>query len=162
VDFYATNAAKIPVVRRAFGVSAQSATNSQESKRFALGAGLMGGMNSTFTMAARGSLSFDYNINETAAVGAKAGFAYFLKDTFALEPEAVIRWYFYRFPRASLFAQWDMGIRLIFNKSGGDSSFMAGASLGARFFLGTFYVEPFLRGGFPWEWGLGVMGGCRF
>jgi hypothetical protein len=119
-------------------------------------------MDSAFKANLGGILSFDYNINGTAAVGAKAGFAYILEDTFVLEPGAIIRWYYYRFPKAALFAQWDMGTRLIFNGSGLGSVFMAGVSLGARFSPGRFYAEPFFRGGFPWSWGLGVMGGVRF
>jgi hypothetical protein len=132
-----------------------------ELKKYALGLGFEGRSDFTDTATAGGIFSYDFSITEAAAVGARLGLKYRINGAVSLEPEALVRWYYYRPSWASLFAQWDMGMDLEIHASGLDSRFMAGLSLGMRFFFKSFYVEPFIRGGYPFLAGLGLMAGYR-
>jgi hypothetical protein len=84
---------------------------------------------------------------------------------YSLEPELFGRWYFLEMgvPGGGLFLQEDMGIRFSFDDLDPSFSFQGGVSLGFRwaFTPGDYYVEPYVRGGYPFLAGVGIRGGCR-
>jgi hypothetical protein len=133
----------------------------EEFKKHSLGLGIAGASNFIDTAAAGGIFSYEYSITESVAAGGRLGVKYTVGENFSLEPEALVRWYYYRPSWAACFVQWDMGMDLGIHDSAVDSGFMVGLSLGMRFFFGSFYVEPLIRGGYPFLAGLGVMGGYR-
>jgi hypothetical protein len=135
--------------------------DAQEAKKHSLGLGIAGASNFIDIAAAGGIFSYEFSITESVAVGGRLGAKYAIGEDFSLEPEALVRWYYYRPAWTAFFAQWDMGMDLGIRASALDSRFMVGLSLGMRFFFGSFYVEPFVRGGYPFLAGLGVMGGYR-
>ncbi|GAB6393593.1 MAG: OmpA family protein/gliding motility-associated C-terminal domain-containing protein [Treponematales bacterium] len=133
-----------------------------------------------------GMLGAEYRFNELIAANVRMGASFpvsgvpRIMDTFGLEGEAAqlygpfvglegglaLRFYFLRFQRWELFASG--GIGLLATNIGEDlllsrSSAEFEGRLGARIFLPeNWYLEPYVRGGYPFVWGAGVMAGLRF
>lgn len=128
-----------------------------------------GNKNSLSGIAAAGGISFDYSVLRRLSLGAKVIVSYdFLeKDNsiFTLEPLGTIRWYVVSpsgEPSAGLFAEGECGPELIFVNSELQTIINGGFSLGFRFTAGSFYFEPYLRGGYPYLFGTGINFGFRF
>jgi hypothetical protein len=95
------------------------------------------------------------------------------EDVRALEVNFLARFYFFGLMRAEafgaealrhsgLFIQADGG-PAIFTKPSVKTTISAGLSLGWRFLLGRhFFVEPAIRGGYPYIAGAGLSAGFRF
>jgi hypothetical protein len=83
----------------------------------------------------------------------------------SMEPEVFGRWYFLDMgiPGGGLFLQEDMGIRLTSDNFEFTPAFLGGLSLGFRyaFKYKDYYVEPYVRGGYPFMFGVGLRGGVR-
>jgi len=59
-----------------------------------------------------------------------------------------------------LFAQLELGASLFLEGGGVYPAFSAGLSAGWRFSLTEkFYIEPYIRGGYPFAWGIGITAG---
>ena len=81
----------------------------------------------------------------------------------ALELNFLARFYFFSIAgHSGLFIQLNAG-PAIFTKPSAKTSISAGLSLGWRFLLGRrFFVEPAIRGGYPYIAGAGLSAGVRF
>jgi len=113
-----------------------------------------------------GSLSIAYG--NKASIGLKA--AWFIDGNMevnTLELNLIFRWYFLR-PISGLFIQFNGGPAIFLQSESFTipsrlGAVSAGLSLGWRFLLGRYwFIEPSIRGGYPFLAGAGLSGGLRF
>jgi hypothetical protein len=135
----------------------------------------MGGevnMNAPSSFAAGFNYYFDINIGKNFAagfiLGTSRGF-----DDFSLFPQInvyegslLFRWYFLGKGQRGFFAQAEGGGYLAIQKMSVygfefNPMFTAGLRGGYRLPLGRFYLEPFVRAGYPFAAGAGLMLGVR-
>jgi hypothetical protein len=130
-----------------------------------LGLGFEGNMNTREAFIFGQSVSFDYAFFSHFAAGGSLTISYDFKEFYSFEPELFGRWYFWEVgvPGGGLFLQEDMGVRIAMNDLEPDFSFLGGVSLGFRWaFPHTdYYIEPYVRGGYPFRVGVGLRGGTR-
>jgi hypothetical protein len=128
------------------GIDAETAANTR--KGAALGGGLQLGvdMNEKFAAGINLSLTSDFDIITT--VETSVFFRYYPALPFHI---------------SGIFAQIQAGIVTFFEGDKTLSTFLGGLAAGWQFEFGEdFYVEPFLRAGYPFIWGAGVTLGIRF
>ncbi|MDR3148344.1 MAG: hypothetical protein LBU00_08225 [Treponema sp.] len=103
-------------------------------------------------------------------VGGKIGYSMNIPGIITVELSALDRWYFFSSTKYRIFAQIELGTALIFYEEqihpaiGGRTypSFSGGLDLGMRIPIGSWwYIEPTLRGGYPYLWGAGILFGGR-
>ena len=135
---------------------------SQEYK-MAAGAGLEFNMQSRIYYAGGASLTFDYNLPGPAALGITITGSMNFKDLYIVDPHFFIRGYIFG-GNSGFFVQYGVGATFItWEDKTREVWPMAGIGAGYRFLLGDhFYVEPYGRFGYPFDLGIGVMGGMRF
>jgi len=142
------------------------AQNEQGEKRFAAGAGLEWNMNSRKNFGLGFPVSFDYMLPVAVAplsVGATFTTSVNFTGDTVLEPAAMFRWYFLGSGHTGFFAQADVGAYIIFEDNEIYSLFLGGLRGGYRMPLGSrFYVEPSVRVGYPFAFGVGATAGLRF
>lgn len=112
---------------------------------------------------------FDYNVLRQLSFGIKAAVSYDVADssnsTISVEPLAFVRWYAVSpsgEPGAGLFVEGQCGPELLFVNSSFHSALSMGLSIGFRIPFEHLYVEPYIRGGFPYLFGAGFGLGARF
>lgn len=135
----------------------------------ALGFGLDVNKNSLESIGLGGGLLFDYALFRNFAIGLKilvsGDFFEKQNEIFTIEPLFSTRFYVVSPSGESvtgLFIQGDIGASLIFANSNLNYSLNAGIELGFRQGIDYFYFEPFIRGGYPYLFGVGVSCGVRF
>jgi len=140
----------------------------QEEKKIAAGFGVEWSMNARETSAVGFALSFDYNLPISKSAFA-TGFTVIgnvnFTDTVVLEFTALFRWYFLGKGYTGWFAQADAGISFI--SEDGNKKLPAPVSIGVRTgyrlpLVSSFFVEPYVRIGYSFLFGIGVIGGMRF
>jgi hypothetical protein len=122
-------------------------------------------MNILATTSAGAWFSIMRDMGEHFAAGGKIGYSQNFSGIFTLEIAAQGRWYVYSFEKYRLFAQIETGADLIFYERKIYPRFdgktypvlLAGLALGGRIPLGSWwYLEPTVRGGYPYIWGIGL------
>jgi len=140
--------------------------SAQGEKRFAVGAGVELNLNARDTVAMGFPFSFDYNLPVNVApfaIGANVIVSSGFADATALEIAASFRWYFLGNGHTGFFTQADLGAYLVFEDKETHPFFLGGLRTGYRLPLGSmFYVDPYLRLGYPFVFGLGALAGIRF
>lgn len=128
-----------------------------------------GNKNSISNIALAGGISFDYSLSRRLSLGTKVIVSYdvFEKENtiLTIEPIGIIKWYVVSpsgEPSAGLFVEGVCGPELLFINSKLRTSLSAGLALGFRFTIDSFYIEPYLRGGYPYLFGTGINLGFRF
>ncbi|MDR2618030.1 MAG: hypothetical protein LBC62_04085 [Treponema sp.] len=140
-----------------------SFAEAQEAKQISLGLSVDGNMNTRKGAALGGTLSAGYGIIPNLAAGIKIGFSHNFDTVMTLEPEAFARWYLWEIKGMSLFAQAGVGASIFFENSAVFPAFLGDLSAGIRIpFNQQWYVEPYLRAGYPFIWGAGIGAGYRF
>jgi hypothetical protein len=134
----------------------------QEATGFALGFGVEGNNNTRKGVALEENLYVTYSFNNAFEAGIQIGVNYDFHNIIALEPMVMGRWYFTDFFGGRVFAQADLGATLIIEDAQLRPLALGGLALGIRFPLGAWFVEPYVRGGYPFLWGAGVSAGYRF
>lgn len=116
-----------------------------------------------------GGLLFDYAIFRNLAVGVKVLFTGDFFETkneiFTIEPLFITRFYVASPSGESvtgLFLEGDAGATLVLANSNLISSYNAGLCLGFRQGIDYFYIEPYIRGGYPYLFAVGLNIGVRF
>ncbi|MDR2102227.1 MAG: hypothetical protein LBP43_06620, partial [Treponema sp.] len=104
------------------------------------------------------SLAVDYGITRFLSAGIKWGFSQNFYQVQAFEPEAFIRFYAGSF----LFFQADMGASITLKDYQPYLFILGGITAGVRVPVDHWYVEPYIRGGYPFMAGAGVSAGYRF
>jgi hypothetical protein len=132
-----------------------------QDKPLALGLGVEGNMNTVSSAAAAFGFSATLDLGRFFAGGLRTGYSYNFSNTGTLEMAALGRWYFLTYDNSRLFAQVELGTDLIFFDGETIPAFLGGLALGWRLPLGSWYMEPVLRGGYPYIWGLGLGFGRR-
>jgi hypothetical protein len=108
--------------------------------------------------AAGGGLSFGFDINHNFALGLKAAVYHNFDTLTAVEPLVFFR--YYHPDIGGLFVQPEAGTVVYFEYGLAYPAFSGGLALGWRFLLGQhIYIEPLLRGGYPFGWGAGLTAG---
>jgi len=138
----------------------------QGERRFASGLGLEWDMNSRHNFAGGLPLSFDYNLPVDAApfaIGMTITTSANFSNAIVLEPAGMFRWYFLGGGHTGFFAQADIGAYLIFEDGIFYPLFLGGLRGGYRLPFGSmFYVDPYVRVGYPFVFGIGASAGIRF
>jgi hypothetical protein len=134
----------------------------QEANRFSLGTGIEGNMNTRQNMALGTQVSVDYGIIPNWTAGVKFTFSHNLGKIMTLEPEFFARWYVLELKELPLFAQADLGTTIIFEGAKSHPAFLGGVTAGIRIPFNNWYVEPYVRTGYPFIWGAGITAGYRF
>jgi hypothetical protein len=109
---------------------------------------------------------FEYRINPLFGAGVKILGGGDFRGVYSLEVGGFFRWYYLRFSKIQLFAQADLGLSLATSDAdvklkGHDAKVMAGAGLGARFYVldKTLFLEPAVRWAYPSGFGVGLVFG---
>ena len=115
------------------------------------------------------SISFDYNISRKFSVGIKMFVSYDLNEKannlMFFEPLAFLRFYLFspsREPGTGLFLEGLTGSSILVINSNTKSVVNGGTGIGYRFAFEKLYVEPELRFGYPYLFGVGINAGIRF
>lgn len=125
--------------------------------------------NSISKLAPAVGVSFEYSITRRISLGVKSLVSYDVfekKNTiYAIEPLAVLRWYVVSptgEPSAGLFVEGQAGAELLLVNSNFKGAFSGGVALGFKIPVRSFYLEPIIRGGYPYMFGAGLSAGLRF
>jgi hypothetical protein len=118
-------------------------------------------MNTRSAAALGASLSALFGLNPSLTLGLKGTVSHNFGAILVAEPEALFRWYI-PLGTAALFFQADLGASLIFEHGALSPVFLGGLSAGFRFPMGPLFLEPSVRGGYPFIWGAGVSLVYRF
>jgi hypothetical protein len=118
-------------------------------------------MNTGFNAAGALWFSASLDLGRFFAAGLRTGYSHNFSGIETLEMAALGRWYFLSFEKSRLFAQIEAGADLIFYRGNALPAVLGGLTLGWRVLLGSWYLEPALRGGYPFIWGAGLAFGYR-
>jgi hypothetical protein len=143
-------------------ISLVNMVGAQEARQITLGLGIEGNMNTRESVALGSMVNADYGIIPNLAAGIKFGFSHNMAHIMTLEPEAFIRWYFLGGKGFSFFAQAGIGTSIFFEDMEVHPAVLGDLVVGLRVPLKQWYVEPYLRAGYPLIWGAGISAGYRF
>jgi len=104
-------------------------------------------------------LNINYQLPRSLAAGLIISASHDFDETSVLELGAMLRLYLFGAEYSGFFAQADLGTTLIFYDNETTPVFMGGLRAGYRISLGSAFVEPYLRVGYPYLFGVGVIGG---
>ena len=126
------------------------------------GLGAAANANTRQGVAAGGAFSFGIDVNRHLAIGYKTAYSNDFDTMSVIERAALIRWYIPLQTRG-LFMQAELGSSVFFENGESYPAFLSGAALGWRFSLGgNMFIEPTVRGGYPFVWGAGITAGFSF
>ena len=137
----------------------------QDEYPASLGLGVEWNMNSRLNFAGGAALGLDFNLSQAFALGFTVTGSYNFFGIAVVEPAALFRWYIPRNDSTGFFLQADVGAFLIFEEAETSQwvMVMGGLRTGYRIPLDlTWYIEPYVRAGYPFAFGVGVMTGVRF
>jgi len=151
-------------------------TEETREKRLGIGLGPEANMNSGSNFGLGAAVFVDFNFSDYWATGLAVKGSHDFSSAWVFEGGVFLRRYIPGDPtqgkgkHSGFFLQTDMGVHLIIEDNvfmnEGDSllRFMAGVRAGFRFLpgSGSFYIDPFIRAGYPFLWGAGLVGGIRF
>lgn len=138
-------------------------------KKAALGVAVELNKNSLESVAPAIGVGFNYGFSRKISAGIKLLASHDLhekdNDLTVIEPIAAIRFYIVSptgEPASGLFLEGLVGASILLVNSDTKAVGNIGGGLGYRFTLGSFYIEPAFRAGYPYLFGLGVSAGIRF
>ena len=137
----------------------------QDNKRVAIGLGPEWNMDSRFNFAMGGALGLAVSIDDGFAMGLCFSASNNFTGITALEAGGIFRAYIPGKKNFGFFIQTDIGAFFILEEKEVTPMFMNGIRAGYRFLLGPdkkYFVEPYGRLGYPFAFGVGVLGGLRF
>jgi hypothetical protein len=109
-----------------------------------------------------GGLSLGLDLNQQFSFGVKTAFSADMDTVTTLEPAVLFRYYL-PLKFNGLFAQTEIGAAIFFEDGNNYYAFMGGLVLGWRFnAYKNWYIEPSVRGGYPFVWGIGLQAGLHF
>ena len=135
-----------------------------DSGDMAIGAGLELNMNTSESFALALVLGFNYNLELIPlfhfAVGGHIHLSMDFKYATTIEAIPYFRWYVLRGGYTGVFAQVDLGFSFILEETNNYPMMHTGLRGGYRMPIGDkYYVEAFARFGYPFFYGIGVIGG---
>jgi hypothetical protein len=153
-----------PVLGKRSQISAlpiDAAVQDERGTPLTLGFGLEGNMNTIDGASAAVWLAAARDLGRSFSAGLKTGYSRNITNISTLEMAALGRWYFVSSEKSRFFAQLELGADLIFYEERTIPAFLGGLILGCHFPIASWYVEPALRGGYPYIWGLSISFGRR-
>ena len=126
-----------------------------------IGLGVEGNANTRENFALGGGLSVLLDVSRDLAAGIKTTFSYDFSTVGAWETAALFRYYL---PLDTIgpFIQAEAGCIVFFEHGEVFPAFSGGVRTGWRFsFDRNWYVEPSIRGGYPFMWGAGIVAGLK-
>ncbi len=155
-----------------FGYSQKTAQllgNASTYKKVAIGGIGEINKNSIEFIAPAAGVAFDFSLWRKFSVGAKILLSYDYHEKqnqiFTIETLGTLRYYIVSFsgePVSGIYLEALSGISSLIVDSKLKTVFNAGGAAGYRFTLGSFYIEPELRFGYPYMCGTGISAGMRF
>ncbi|MDR2479844.1 MAG: OmpA family protein [Treponema sp.] len=132
---------------------------------FSFGAGAEGNLLTLEDQSAAlgGVINMENRLGPVFAMGVNIGSGYGWNNFFSIESRVFGRWYFAQPGNVAFFFQADAGLLVTFRsfdffESRGSPS--AGLTLGSRIKLSNkWFIEPYIRGGYPYLGGIGVLAG---
>lgn len=125
--------------------------------------------NSISSIAPAIGLYFDYNLTRKLAFGFKgilsSDVANKENSIYTIEPIGLVRYYLVSpsgEPSTGVFVEGDCGLSLILVNNNTRTCFNGGAAIGFRKEVSSFYLEPCMRFGYPYLFGVGLSLGLRF
>jgi len=154
----------------AFAQEEEAQTDETWLHKFAIGLGPEINMHSPQGYAGGLSLNFDYNLpipSQRTSFAAGLSFigSYNFDGITVLEPSAFFRWYFLNPSYTGLFAQINLGGNIIMGETYYNAPIALVSDIRAGYrlpFSRNFYIEPYIRAGYPVMWGAGLICGMRF
>jgi hypothetical protein len=132
-------------------------------EKMSIGLGPEFNWNSRQRYAAGIPLYFGYNFKEKYKAGTIITFSNNFGNFSVIEPTLFIRRYFNDSMFSGFFVQADLGVFLIFESGEFIPMADAGARVGYRKFFGqSFFIDPNVRLGYPFGFGVGVIAGLCF
>jgi hypothetical protein len=126
------------------------------------GLGVEGNANTREGAAIGGNLSLGVNLNDQFSLGIKTVFSYDTSAVSTLEPAAFFRYYL-PLKINGLFAQAELGASFFFEDGNNYPAFQGGLAFGWHYNLfKNWYIEPYVRLGYPFVWGAGFLAGFHF
>ena len=131
-------------------------------KPLSIGLGPEWNMDSRHNFAAGAVLALTYNLPNNFATGLDLSGSSNFNNTHVFEPDIILRYYLQNRDYNGLFIQTDVGAFFMWE----DEDFLSTIEFGFRGgyrlpFGSSFFVEPYGRLGYPFAFGLGVVGGIR-
>jgi len=134
-----------------------------QTSKSALGGGLEWNMSSRRNFAGALAFSFDYNIHRYLAVGMGLYASHNFNNAGVIEPAALFRVYITPETYSGIFFQADVGAFFLLEEDETYPYFLGGFRTGYSFRLKErFYAEPYIRAGYPFAFGVGVLAGFSF
>ena len=118
-------------------------------------------MNSRKNFAGGLVIGFDYMVSHNYAAGLLFTASHNFNGFTSIEPAALFRWYFLKSGGTLFFAQAEAGAFIFFEDGETTPLFLGGLRGGFRKPMGSFYVEPYGRIGYPFTFGIGILAGIR-
>jgi hypothetical protein len=136
------------------------AQNTDSTERFSLGLGFEGNDYTDGEALGYGlSILGEYHFNPLLSAGLRVGTSYDFDELVTIEPLAFFRIGYTFRNRMHLFVEGDIGAALLLYESGFYPAFSGGLSGGIRVILKNWYIEPYVRGGYPVKVGGGLLFG---
>jgi hypothetical protein len=135
--------------------------HAQEGDVFSLGLGLEGNGNARRGAALGGVLLGEVMLTDHVAIGGKFGLSYDFDGVISPDLAFMLRYYLFKLGDVSLFVQGGLGGGIFIEDSRARGSVLGEGGAGVRIPLKTFYLEPYVRGGYPFMWGFGIAAGYR-
>jgi len=111
--------------------------------------------------AAGGAFSIGFDINSSFSFGMKKSFSYDFKNFTTIEDTGFFR--YYPIKTIPVFLQAELGIITYFEEGQSSTAISAGLAAGYRFIVfKNLYIEPVVRGGYPFIWSGGLSVGILF
>jgi len=127
-----------------------------------VGLGVEGNANTREGAAFGGNLSGGVNLDNQFSLGLKTSFSSDINTVTALEPAVFFRYYL-PLEISGFFAQAELGMSFFFEDSDIYPAFLGGVAFGWRYNLNeSWYIEPSVRTGYPFLWGVSILAGLSF
>jgi hypothetical protein len=124
--------------------------------------GIEGNANTREGGALGGILLLGVDLNQSFSLGLKTAFSSNMDTITTLEPAALFRYYL-PFKFNGLFAQAEIGTAIFFEDGKSYPAFLGGLTFGWRYKVwNDWYIEPSVRTGYPFIWGVGLLAGLSF
>ena len=105
--------------------------------------------------------SIGMDLNRYFGLGMKTAISYDFDSLYNMEQSGLLRFYL-PLNKQGLFLQAEAGSSIFFEDNESHFYFLGGVTAGWRFVIKeSFYIEPYVRGGFPFIWGGGLNAGIK-
>jgi len=126
------------------------------------GLGLEGNANTREGIALGGNLSGGVDLDNQFSLGLKMALSSNMDTVTTLEPAVFFRYYL-PLKISGFFAQAELGTAIYIEDNKNYPAFLAGLVFGWHYNVGkNWYIEPSIRGGYPFAWGVGFLVGLHF